>query len=176
MLRTFAEVAHRDPSLPAPVDRRLRQVARAFLAAVSFDAIQGERLQSPDDLLAYLRYDMATLDREHFRVLFLDAGNRLLDDQTLWTGTIDAVQSHPREIVRIAIERSATALILVHNHPSGPARPSNGDMDATRRIVQACAGIDIIVHDHIIIGLDQAFSMRAAGLIADLERGGYAAR
>ena len=105
---------------------------------------------------------MAHLACETFRVFFLDSGNRLLADRTMWTGTIDAVQVHPREVVREALTLGATALIAAHNHPSGSAAPTAGDLKVTERLVRACGTLGIILHDHIIVARDGIFSMARA--------------
>ena len=112
---------------------------------------------------------MATLAYETFRVFFLDGRNVVLADRTMWTGTVDGVQIHPREIVRATLEAGATALILAHNHPSSSATPSDSDLAMTAQVVLACAPINVTVHDHLIIARDGAFSMRAAGIMAGFE-------
>lgn len=124
-------------------------------------AMEGQVLSSSAALHQYLRMDMAAYKCEHFRVLFLNPENRLLSDQTMWRGTVDAVQVHPREIVREAIHLGATALILVHNHPGGAAEPSEDDNTITAKIIDACKALDIQVHDHIIVASTTTYSMRA---------------
>ncbi len=131
----------------------------------NIEAHEGLQVGSPDALGRLLRHEMAQLPRETFRVLFLDGMNCILDDRTMWTGTVDRVQVHPREIVAAAIETGATALVLAHNHPTSSAVPTAVDIAQTRRIVDACATIDVVVHDHIVVAHHGLFSMRAAGML-----------
>jgi DNA repair protein RadC len=84
-------------------------------------------------------------------VIFLDSANHLLLDRVMWEGTVNSVQAHPREIVRLALLNNASAIILAHNHPSGQMQPSREDVETTRDIVNACAALDIHVHDHLIV-------------------------
>jgi DNA repair protein RadC len=109
--------------------------------------------------------DMAALRRETFRVLFLDGDNQVIADRKMWTGTVDSVQVHPREIVREALLCGATAVVLAHNHPSSQARPTGDDLATTRRIVDACATVGVIVHDHLIVSKTEVFSLGRAGLL-----------
>jgi DNA repair protein RadC len=102
---------------------------------------------------------------EQFRVLYLDRKNVLIADEEQARGTVDHVPVYPREIVRRALEVNASALILVHNHPSGDPTPSEPDIVMTRRIVQAAETMSIVVHDHLIIGKDRELSFRAQGLL-----------
>ncbi len=101
---------------------------------------------------------------EQFRILFLDKKNRLIADEVQQVGTVDHTPVYPREVIRRALELSATALILVHNHPSGDPAPSSADVRMTREISDAAKGIGIIVHDHIIIGRAGHASLRALKL------------
>jgi DNA repair protein RadC len=109
----------------------------------------------------YLRSTLGHEKREQFRVLFLNRQYRLLADEVLWRGTIDQVATYPREIVEQALERGASGLILVHNHPSGDPRPSDEDISLTRLIVRACKALDIRVHDHLIVAGHQIVSLKA---------------
>jgi DNA repair protein RadC len=113
----------------------------------------------------YLQTSMATLVREQFRILFLDRQNRLMADEVLSEGTIDHAPVYPREVVRRALANDATALILVHNHPSGDVAPSRSDVTMTREIKEACQKIGIEIHDHIIVGKTGQSSMRDLGLL-----------
>ncbi len=97
---------------------------------------------------------MAHENREQFRVLFLDKKNALIADEVHQTGTVDHTPVYPREVARRALELAATAIILVHNHPSGDPTPSRADIDMTRQVVEAAKALNIVVHDHIIIGRD----------------------
>lgn len=117
-------------------------------------------------LLDYLAADMGDLTRERVRVLYLNAQNRLIHDEIAAQGTIDEAAIHPREIIRKAFDVGATALILVHNHPSGNPEPSRADIAITRRIAEAGQHLGVTVHDHIIVGGGgQHASLRAKGLI-----------
>ena len=109
---------------------------------------------------------MAALKRETFRVLLLDNANTLLRDQTMWEGSVNRVQIHPREVISLALETNASALILVHNHPSGQPEPSVEDIRLTEQIVAACKLLDIAVHDHLIVARHAVFSMRRERRIA----------
>lgn len=114
-------------------------------------------------LLAYVRVALAEEPREHFRALFLDKRNRLLRDELVAHGTIDHAPVYPREVVRRALEVSAAAIILVHNHPSGDPEPSRADIEMTRKIVEAAKVFEIQVHDHLVVGRDGTASLRALG-------------
>jgi DNA repair protein RadC len=116
-------------------------------------------------LLAYARVAMAGAPREQFRVLFLDKKNQLIADEVMNEGTVDHAPVYPREVMRRALELSASAVILAHNHPSGDPTPSRADVDMTRLIVAAARSLDITVHDHIIVGRDGVASLKALGLM-----------
>lgn len=116
-------------------------------------------------LLDYLAIDMAHLTVERVRVLFLNHRNMLVDDWHLGDGSIDEALIHPREVIRRAMDLGATALILVHNHPSGSPEPSKADIQVTNRIAEAGRLLGITVHDHVIVGKHGTTSLRAKGLI-----------
>ncbi len=116
-------------------------------------------------LLDYLRADMAHNPIERVRVLFLNSKNVLIRDELMWEGSVDEAAVHVREVIRRALEYHATALILVHNHPSGDPSPSQQDIRLTRDIVEAGRHLKIAVHDHLIIGTSGHRSLRAMGLI-----------
>ena len=122
-------------------------------------------LASWQALLDYLTVDMANLNHERVRVLYLNARNQLILDHTAADGTIDEAAIHPREVIRKGLEIGATALILVHNHPSGSPEPSRADIAITNRIAEAGRHLGIVVHDHVIIGGTGHVSLRAKGLI-----------
>ncbi|MCS6987168.1 MAG: DNA repair protein RadC [Sphingomonadaceae bacterium] len=130
------------------------------------EALRGPLLSGLDDVVSYLRLNMAGMIVEQFRVLFLNNRNRLLRDEVLWEGTPTQAPAYPREIVRRALELGATALILVHNHPSGDPTPSRDDIRLTREVAQAAAVHGIVVHDHLIIGREREASLRALGHLA----------
>ena len=116
-------------------------------------------------LLAYVKTALAHETREQFRVLFLDKKNQLIADETMNQGTVDHAPVYPREVVRRALEFSASAVILVHNHPSGDPTPSQADIDMTRQIAEAARHLRITVHDHLVVGRDGVASFKALGLM-----------
>jgi len=122
-------------------------------------------LGSWSSVLDYCRATMALEEIEQFRVLFLDKKNGLLKDEVLQTGTVDHTPVYPREVVKRALELSATAIILVHNHPSGDPTPSNADITMTRQIVEIAKPMGIEVHDHIIVGRDAHASLKGLRLM-----------
>ena len=103
-------------------------------------------------VLDYCRAAMGFEAREQFRILFLDKKNRLIADEVQQRGTVDHTPVYVREVVKRALEHSASAIILVHNHPSGDPTPSRADIDMTRQIVDAAKPLGVTIHDHIIVG------------------------
>lgn len=122
-------------------------------------------LSSWQGLIDYLTIDMAHLNHERVRVLYLDIKNRLILDDQLSDGTLDEATIHPREVVKKALDLGASALILVHNHPSGSPEPSRADVQITNKIAEAGRLLGITVHDHVIIGKEGHVSLKAKGLI-----------
>jgi len=122
-------------------------------------------LSSWSNVIDYCRTIMAFAEKEQFRVLFLDKRNQLIVDEVQQTGTVDHTPVYPREVVKRALELSATALILVHNHPSGDPTPSGADIEMTRTIVEVAKPLGIAVHDHIIVGRDGHASLKGLKLI-----------
>ena len=116
-------------------------------------------------LLGYVRRQLQHERREQFRVLFLDRKNQLIADELMSQGTVDQAPVYPREIARRALELSASALILVHNHPSGDPTPSSADIEITREIVDALQPFEIKVHDHLIAAKHGVTSFKTEGLI-----------
>jgi DNA repair protein RadC len=108
---------------------------------------------------------MAHCEREAFRVLFLDKKNQLIADEILGQGTVDHAPVYPREVMRRALELSASHLILVHNHPSGDPTPSAADVEMTKRIVEAGKVLSIVIHDHVVVGRDDVASLKHLGLL-----------
>jgi DNA repair protein RadC len=115
-------------------------------------------------LMAYVKTALAHEAREQFRVLFLDKKNQLIADEVMGRGTVDHAPVYPREVMRRALELSASAVILVHNHPSGDPTPSSADIDMTRQVVEAGRSLRIAVHDHLIAARDGVASLKALGL------------
>jgi DNA repair protein RadC len=122
-------------------------------------------LSSWSSVLDYCRTAMAFSDKEQFRILFLDKRNQLIADEVQQTGTVDHTPVYPREVVKRALELSATAIILVHNHPSGDPTPSRADIQMTQSIVEVAKPLGISVHDHIIVGKDGHTSLKGLRLI-----------
>lgn len=122
-------------------------------------------LSSWDQLLDYCRAAMAHQPIEQFRVLYLDRKNVLIVDEEQARGTVDHVPVYPREVVKRALEVNASAVILVHNHPSGDPTPSDADILVTNQIQDAAEVLGIVLHDHLVIGKSQALSFRAQGYL-----------
>ena len=116
-------------------------------------------------LLDYVRVAMAHEPREQLRVLFLDKKNQLIADEVMNHGTVDHAPVYPREIVRRALELSASAVIMVHNHPSGDPTPSQADIEMTRQVAEAARALRVALHDHLVVGRDGVASFKALGLI-----------
>lgn len=126
---------------------------------------QRQVLSSWSGVIDYLKTAMAHADIEEFRILFLDKKNGLIADEVQQTGTVDHTPVYPREVVRRALELSATALILVHNHPSGDPTPSRADITMTRQLVDIAKPLGVEIHDHIIIGRAGNVSFKGLDLI-----------
>lgn len=122
-------------------------------------------LTSWNALLDYCHTAMSHRETESFRVLYLDRKNVLIADEEQAKGTVDHVPVYPREVVKRALELNASALILVHNHPSGDPTPSDADLSMTRAIQDAAQALGIVLHDHLIIGKSRELSFRAQGLL-----------
>lgn len=169
---SLGAVLEADPAALMQI-RGVGQAGAAALKSVSIAARRMARgkvadrpiLASWQALLDYLSIDMANLNHERVRVLYLNAQNRLILDHAAAEGTIDEAAIHPREIIRRAMDIGATALILVHNHPSGNAEPSRADIAITRRIAEAGVLLGITLHDHVIVAGTGHVSLRAKGLI-----------
>jgi DNA repair protein RadC len=122
-------------------------------------------LASWSSVIDYCRAAMAFEAREQFRILFLDKKNALIADEVQQVGTVDHTPVYPREIVKRALELSSTAIILVHNHPSGDPTPSQADITMTREIIDVAKSMGIVVHDHIIVGRDGHASFKGLRLM-----------
>ncbi|MCW5697739.1 MAG: DNA repair protein RadC [Bauldia sp.] len=169
---SFSEVLAAPPEQLAEVDGVAETTAfhlKTLQAAAQRYARDGVRdrplLTSWDAVIGYCRAAMAFAGREEFRVLFLDKRNMLIADEVQQTGTVDHTPVYPREIMKRALEVSATALILVHNHPSGDPTPSRADIEMTRTIVDVAKPLGIVVHDHIIVGRKGHASFRSLQLL-----------
>lgn len=127
-------------------------------------------IHSSKALFDYLYHSLRDKNREIFKVVYLDAQNRVIDIHTLFEGTLTASSIYPREVVKEALRQNAAALFFVHNHPSGVPRPSAEDTRLTRRLIGACRLVDIAVHEHLIIGDNTYFSFADQGYIAEMNR------
>jgi len=128
------------------------------------EAVGASVLSAWDKVLAYVRSELAHESTERAFVLFLDRRNALIVAETIGFGTVDHAPVYPREVVKRALLLDASAMILVHNHPSGDTTPSRADIEMTRAVAKACATVGIALHDHLIVGRVGHSSLRALGL------------
>ena len=147
------------------VAAELKIVAAAARLMSRQKVLKKNVISSWQDLNAYVTAAMAHETREQFRILFLDKKNILIADEVQQTGTVDHAPVYPREVVKRALELGASAIILVHNHPSGDPTPSRADKEMTRKIVDAAAPLGVKVHDHLVVGKERTASFRSLGLI-----------
>ncbi len=156
--------------------RTVDEVGDAVISAIKTIRVSAERLmkleieerpiiQSWSALMEYCRLTMGKNKIEELRVLFLNNRHMLIADEVMQRGTVNHTPVYPREIVKRALETGASAIILVHNHPSGDATPSKADIDITKKIVEAAATINVTVHDHVIITEAGHYSFKSFGLI-----------
>ncbi|MEJ0010188.1 MAG: DNA repair protein RadC [Alphaproteobacteria bacterium] len=156
--------------------REVEEVTDAVLATLKTIRVAAERLaraqvgerpviQSWTALMDYCRLAMGKSKVEELRVLFLNNKHALIADEVMQRGTVNHTPVYPREIVKRALEHAASAIILVHNHPSGDATPSKSDIDITQKIVGAAATVGVAVHDHVIIAGDGHYSFKSYGLL-----------
>jgi DNA repair protein RadC len=143
----------------------IKAAQAAALRLLRAEAREQPLLNNWDRLIAYLTAVLAREKVEQFRVLFLDAKNRLIADEAQAKGTVNHTPVYPREVVRRALEHAATAIILVHNHPSGDPAPSRADIEMTREVKLAADALGITLHDHFIIGNGRHVSLRREGLL-----------
>ena len=169
---TFAE------AMNAP-EERLREVPGLGEAAITeiklvraaaLKLMRGEVLERPvlaswRQVFDYCRASMGFEAKEQFRILFLDKRNQIIADEVQQTGTVDHAPVYVREVVKRALKLSSTAIVLVHNHPSGDPTPSRADIEMTKQIVGAAKNLGIVVHDHIIVGKQGHASFRGLGLL-----------
>ena len=144
---------------------QLKLVRAAALRLMQGGIMQRPVLTSWTAVLDYCRAAMGFEAREQFRILFLDKKNRLIADEVQQRGTVDHTPVYVREVVKRALELSASAIILVHNHPSGDPTPSRADIDMTRQIVDAAKPLGVTIHDHIIVGRQGHASFKGLKLI-----------
>src|ERR1700748_2589989 len=168
---SFAQVIHAPEALLREAGLKDASVNQLKLIAAAADRIaKGEirrsvALSSWNEVIDYCRSSMAFADKEQFRLLFLDKRNQLISDEVQQVGTIDHTPVYPREVIKRALDLSATALILVHNHPSGDPTPSQADIQMTKAIIDIAAPLGISVHDHIIVGKSGHASLKGMRLI-----------
>ena len=156
----LAEFGLKEPSIAA------LKIAEATALRMLEARIEDQPILSSWDALGdYLHAQMAHRRTEEVRILFLNAKNMLLANEALWQGSVDEASVHVREVIARAIALGATAIIIVHNHPSGDPSPSKQDIRLTRDLVEAGRHMKITVHDHVIVGAQGRTSMRAMGLI-----------
>jgi DNA repair protein RadC len=142
------------------------KIVQAAASRLAKGAVQKRPvLSSWSAVLDYCRTTMAFAEKEQLRVLFLDKRNRLIADEVQQTGTVDHTPVYPREVVKRALELSATAIIIVHNHPSGDPTPSHADIQMTQSIIDIAKPLGISVHDHIIVGKEGHASFKGLKLI-----------
>ncbi len=169
---SFAEVV----SAPPGRLREVKGVGEAIVTELKLIGAAVERvtrgqvrarpvLSSWSAVIAHCRASMAFVEQEQFRILFLDKRNQLILDEVQQRGTVDHTPVYPREVVKRALEVAASAIILVHNHPSGDPTPSNADIQMTKTIIDVAKPLGIEVHDHIIVGKDGHASLRGLRLI-----------
>ncbi len=127
-------------------------------------------VQNPQDLVDYLRQVIGYKNREVFAGIFLDAKNRVLASEILFTGTLTTSSVYPREVILSSLKHHAAAVIFAHNHPSGDVSPSKSDRDITKKLFFALKYVGIVVHEHMIIAGDAYYSFAAQGLISELNR------
>lgn len=169
---SFAKVIHADESGL----RSVEGVGDAVIAALKTIRVSTQRLikseisdqpviQSWSALMDYCKLAMGNNKIEEFRVLFLNHRHALIADEVMQRGTINHTPVYPREIVKRSLELSASAIILLHNHPSGDPTPSKADIDITKKIIEAAATINVTVHDHVIITSTGYYSFKSFGLM-----------
>lgn len=126
-------------------------------------------VESAEDIVKLLYQEMRDLDQEVMKIVLMNGQNQVITILEVARGTLTAAKVYPREVIKLALRHSAAALVFVHNHPSGVAKPSDDDQAITRNLVHACSTLEIKVHDHIIIGDNSKFSFADVGLIEQYE-------
>jgi len=168
----FAELLAAEPAeirkVPGAKDATvsaLKVVQASSLRMMQTRLLDRPAIASWQQLLDYCHAAMAREKREQFRIIFLDRKNVLIADELQTTGTIDHTPVYPREVVKRALDLGASAIIMVHNHPSGDPTPSAGDIEMTREVQEAASRLGITVHDHVIIGRTGHSSLKNMGLL-----------
>lgn len=124
------------------------------------------QISCTEELLDYCKTRLGGLRDEHFYVIYLDAQNQLIETEKIQQGIVNQAVVYPRQVLETALRRKASAMILVHNHPSGHVKPSDADIRLTRTIQEAARMLEILVHDHVIIGENRFFSFREEGILS----------
>ncbi len=140
----------------------VKDLGDLYLKEKAMDRIQ---ISCTQELLDYCRCTMGGLKEEQFRIIYLDTRNRMMDVDILEKGVVNQAVVYPRKVIEHALKRKASALILVHNHPSGHVVPSEADIRLTRTIEEAARVLDILIHDHLIVGEEKVFSFREEGMM-----------
>jgi DNA repair protein RadC len=153
------------PGIGEAAITELKLVRAAALRLVRGEVLERPVLSSWSQVVDYCRASMGFEAREQFRILFLDKRNQIIADEVQQRGTVDHTPVYVREVVKRALDLSATAIVLVHNHPSGDPTPSRADIEMTREIVAAAKPLGVKVHDHIVVGRQGHASFRGLGLI-----------
>lgn len=168
---TFADVINADPILlheegcSESVAREMKIIQAAALRLAQSAVLNRPVLSGWAALLDYLQAAMAHAKTEQFRILFLNHKNVLIADEVQQAGTVDHTPVYPREVMKRAMNLSASSIILVHNHPSGDPAPSRADIEMTRQIIEAGRPLKVAVHDHVVVGRGKTASFRQLGLI-----------
>jgi DNA repair protein RadC len=159
------ELLREIPGIGEAAITELKLVRAAALRLMRGEVLERPVLTSWSHVLDYCRASMGFASKEQFRILFLDKRNQIIADEVQQTGTVDHTPVYVREVVKRALELSATAIVLVHNHPSGDPTPSRADIEMTKQIVAAAKPLGVVVHDHIIVGKQGHASLKGLGLI-----------
>lgn len=165
LLAADAEAIARVADLSEGAVAALKIAQASALRLLKSNIVERPILSSWQALIDYLHADMAHVPVERVRILYLNSKNMLIRDEQMADGSVDEAAVYVREVVRRALEFHASALILVHNHPSGDPTPSDQDLRLTRDIAEACRHLRIVVHDHVIIGSRGHSSLRSMGLL-----------
>ena len=159
------ELLREVPGIGEAAVGELKLVRAAALRLMRGEVLERPVLGSWQTVIDYCRATMGFENKEQFRILFLDKRNQIIADEVQQTGTVDHTPVYVREVVKRALELSATAIVLAHNHPSGDPTPSKADIEMTKQIVSAAKPLGVVVHDHIVVGEKGRASFRGLGLI-----------
>ena len=140
----------------------IKEIAERYLEK---RIIAKDVVKNPEDLIKYLHHSIGNKEREYFAGIFLDAKNRVIASEILFSGTLTSSAVYPREVIIKALHHNAATLIFAHNHPSGDVSPSQGDIAITRRLVFALSYVGIVVHEHLITSGDDSYSFHENGYI-----------